>query len=317
MVANPSHHDAPRIPLRAVTAPAPDPGPEPGPPFQELTIDSVDGVPLNARFYPAVGTPRGAVLVVGAMAVPQSYYVAFCGWLASRGLHAMTFDFRGMGASRTTKLRAVDTDVITWGRFDATAALRALQDRAPGLPLTWIGHSLGGQILPFVPDHVELAKVITVAAGSGYWKQNAAPLRKRVWLFWWVFAPIATPLFGYFPGKALGMVGDLPKGVLRQWRKWCLDPEYSVGAEGDEVRELYARVKVPITSLSFTDDEMMSEASIASLHGFYTRSDVTLRRFAPNELGAERVGHFGWFRPAMREHWDRILTPEIPLPPGD
>src|SRR2546421_711925 len=81
--------------------------------------------------------------------------------------------------------------------------LRALQDRRPDLPLTWIGHSLGAQIVPFVPDHRELARVITIAAGSGYWRDNVAALRPKVWLLWYVLTPLITPVFGYFPGKRL------------------------------------------------------------------------------------------------------------------
>jgi predicted alpha/beta hydrolase len=151
------------------------------------------------------------------------------------------------------------------------------------LPLTWIGHSLGAQIAPFVPDHRELARVITIAAGSGYWRDNVRALRPRMWLLWYVL----TPLLGYFPGKRLRLIGDLPAGGVRQWRRWCLDPHYAVGAEGPAVRELYARVTAPITSLSFTDDEMMSERNTESLHGFSVVAPTTLRRIAPETVGMQ------------------------------
>jgi predicted alpha/beta hydrolase len=307
--------EVPMVAARSHLTAVPEAAPEPPapPPFEAIELPAVDGAPLAARAYPPTALPaRGAVLIVGAMGVPQGFYQPLAVWLAARGHHVLTFDFRGMGESRTGPMRAVDVDVVAWGRLDATAALRALQDRAPGLPLTWIGHSLGGQILPFVPDHIELAKVITVAAGSGYWRENSPPLRRKVWLFWFVATPLATPLFGYFPGKALGMVGDLPRGVIRQWRRWCLDPEYAVGAEGPAVRDLFARVTAPITAISFTDDEMMSARNTESLHGFYTRAAVTHRRFEPAELGKDRVGHFGFFRAAMADVWDRVLAPELP-----
>src|SRR5690606_4777869 len=138
-----------------------------------------------------------------------------------------------------------------------------------GAPLYWIGHSLGGQILPLVPNHARVAKAITVATGSGYWKENAAPLRKKAWLLWHVIAPLTLALFGYFPGRRIGIVGDLPAPVMRQWRRWCLDPEYVVGAEGSEVRKAYAAVHAPIVSLSFADDEFMSARNTESIHGFY------------------------------------------------
>ena len=266
---------------------------------QSFQLAAIDGVPLSARHYAPTGPARGAVVIASAMGVPQTFYAKLATWLAARGYHALTFDYRGAGESRHGSLRGLEADIVTWGRFDATAALRALQDRAPGVPLTWIGHSLGGQLVPFVPDHRELARIITVAAGSGYWRDNAPALRRKVWLLWFVVAPLAVPLFGYFPGRALRMVGDLPRGVIEQWRRWCLDPDYAAGAEPG-AQGLFAKVTTPIMSLSFTDDEMMSEQSIAVLHAAYSNAPMTLRRYAPAELGEERIGHFGFFRnPAL------------------
>ena len=40
--------------------------------------------------------------------------------------------------------------------------------RALGKPLTWIGHSLGGQALGLVPNRARIAKAVAIAAGSGY-----------------------------------------------------------------------------------------------------------------------------------------------------
>jgi predicted alpha/beta hydrolase len=183
--------------------------------------------------------------------------------------------------------------------------------RAPGVPLYWIGHSLGGQILPFVPNRERLAKAITIAAGSGYWIENAVPLRRRVWFLWFFVAPLLTSLFGYFPGAKLGMVGDLPGGVLWQWRRWCLNPEYAVG-DGEEVRARYEAVRTPIVSLSFTDDELMSARNIESLHGFYAAAPRTMKRLAPRDVGVSRIGHFGFFRKDFQDSlWQQHLLPEL------
>ena len=276
-------------------------------------LPAIDHVPLAARHYAPDGVARGAALIAPAMGVPQAFYGAFAAWLASRGLHVLTFDFRGMGLSRHGSLRKLDVDIVQWGRLDATAALRTLQDLAPDLPLNWFGHSLGAQIIPFVPDHRELAKIITIGAGSGYWRDNAPRTRRMAPLLWYVFAPMLTPLFGYFPGKKLRIVGDLPAGVIRQWRRWCLDPEYAVGVEGSAVRELFAKVTTPITSLSFTDDEMMSARNTESLHSFYTGAPIALRRIEPAEVGVPKIGHFGFFREPMRALWDRLIAPELVL----
>lgn len=284
------------------------------PTIEDVDIDTADLTPIAARFYaPPAAKACGAVLLVPAMGVPQSFYEPFAFWLVENGFHVASFDYRGTGASLRGPLRAVDADIVTWAEQDTQAVLYALAARAPGLPITWIGHSLGGQIVPFVKDRMNVAKVITVATGSGYWKQNAAPLRRKVWLFWFVAAPIATPLFGYFPGKALRMVGDLPRNVLKQWRRWCLDPEYAVG-DGEAVRQKFASVTTPITAFSFTDDEMMSEENTASIHGFFTSAPRIMRRLTPDEVGVPRIGHFGFFREAMKKPlWEGRVRRELAM----
>lgn len=278
----------------------------------DLELRAADGTALAATHYVPFTRARGAVLIVPAMGVPQRFYAAFASWLSDLGFHALTFDFRGMGRSRRGSLRGLDADIVTWAEQDTTAALRLLEALAPGLPVTWLGHSLGGQIVPFVHDRGPVAKIITVATGSGYWRENAPALRRKVWLFWWGAVPVLTPLLGYFPGSALKMVGDLPRGVIRQWRRWCLDPEYAVGAEGPAVRDLYSSVTTPITSFSFTDDEMMSARNIESIHSFYTGASRRMRRYHPEQLGLPRVGHFGFFRPELRAPlWERHVASEL------
>jgi predicted alpha/beta hydrolase len=280
--------------------------------MKEVAVLVEGGHRLAARFYEPAGAPRASVLIVPAMGVAQRFYERFAEWLASHGLLVATFDYRGMGLSRSGPLRGLDVDIRDWARVDCAAMVDAVTARAPGAPLYWIGHSLGGQILPFVPNRERVSKVVTVAAGSGYWLENTARLRAMSWWLWFVAVPVAVRVAGYFPGRRMKKVGDLPKGVIEQWRRWCLNREYAVGAEGPEVRQLYADVKTPIVSLSFTDDEYMSARNIASLHGFYTGAAVTMKRLAPRDVGMRRVGHFGFFRSACEEPlWKAHLLPEL------
>ncbi|MEA3177442.1 MAG: hypothetical protein QOI59_965 [Gammaproteobacteria bacterium] len=113
-------------------------------------------------------------------------------------------------------------------------------------------------------------------------------------------------------GKRLRKVGDLPRGVIEQWRRWCLNPDYAVGAEGPWVKQAFASVQIPITSLSFTDDEMMSARNTESLHSHYASSPKKMARIAPRDAGLERIGHFGFFRVQYQELlWRRYLLPEL------
>jgi predicted alpha/beta hydrolase len=275
-----------------------------------VAIAAADGFELAARTYGDAARCRAGVLIVGAMGVEQHYYGAFAHWLAGQGYFVVTFDYRGIGHSRPAQyrhsLRGFEADVTTWITRDVVAVVDFVAGRIGRRPLLWLGHSLGGQILGQVPNRDRVAAMVTVATGSGYWPQNSWRVRWYVWWLWYVVAPLATRLAGYFPGRRLKKIGDLPAGVMRQWRAWCLHREYCVGALGAAVRDQYARVTTPILSLSFTDDEFMSRANTESMHGFYARAPREMLRIAPHDVGARRIGHFGFFRHRHAAHlWPR------------
>ena len=275
-------------------------------------VVAADGQRIAARFFHPEGKAIGAVLIVPAMGCSQDYYQPFATWLTTQGFTAATFDYRGMGLSREGGLRGFKADILDWARLDCAAMIEALTTRVPRVPLYWIGHSLGGQILALVPNRDSVRKAITVATGSGYWLENVPSLRAKVWWLWFVLVPLTLPLFGYFPGKALRKVGDLPQGVMAQWRRWCLNREYAVGVEGDAVRAQFAAVRTPIVSLSFVDDELMSAANTESIHGFYSGAPRTMKRIAPRDIGAQRIGHFGFFRSAFEASlWRGHILPEL------
>lgn len=271
-------------------------------------ITAADGTRLATRLYEAGRPARGVALIVAAMAVNQEFYAGLAAWLAAQGWEVVTFDCRGMGESAPPTLRGFAADILTWARQDCRAALAYARERAAGRPLIWIGHSLGGQILAMTPGNEALAAVVTVASGVGYWRENAYPLRRYSWWVWHIIVPVATAFCGYFPGRRLRVVGDLPKGVILQWSRWCRHPEYAVGVEGEPMRELYRKVRLPLLSISFTDDEYMSERNVAVLHGFYVNAHRVLRRIAPADLGFRRIGHFGFFRADVGERiWPSML----------
>ncbi|MFN0248311.1 MAG: alpha/beta hydrolase, partial [Kofleriaceae bacterium] len=68
----------------------------------------------------------------------------------------------------------------------------------------------------------------------------------------------------------------------------------------------------PITAFSFTDDEMMSEQNTVSIHSFFTSAPRVMRRLTPDEVGVQRIGHFGFFKDAMRQPlWEGRVMREL------
>ena len=253
--------------------------------------------------------PKGAqavIVIASAMGVKQDFYWPFAEWLASQGFIAVTFDYRGMGRSRPPSLRGFEATIEDWATKDCAALLEDLAARHE-LPIYWIGHSVGAQLLGLVPNRHRIKAMLSVAAGSGYWQHNAAPLRYYVLSLWFLIMPISIWLAGYFPGKRLGMVGDLPRGVAEQWRKWCLDASY-FGAEGATLRAQVADVKTPITALSMQDDELMTLRGTKALFSLFESAPLDVQRLRPKDVGVRRIGHFGFFREAMQDK----LWPIVP-----
>ena len=264
--------------------------------MSSVAVAATDGHPLAANCYEPPGTVRGSVVIAPAMAINQSFYAPFAQWLAGQGFVAWTFDYRGTGESLRGPKRGAPGDLDDWCSKDYDALLQAAQARQPQHPLFALGHSFGGQCAPLLPSRRLLRGLVNIAVGSGAMRHNTRPIRRQAPLLWYLLVPLLCPLFGYFPGARLGVIGDLPNGAVRQWRRWCLDPDYLLGAE-PRARPAYASAEYEVLGLTFPDDELLLEAGSRLLHSAYCRP-VDYRVLAPADLGMARIGHFGFFRPA-------------------
>ncbi|HYW56806.1 MAG TPA: alpha/beta fold hydrolase [Polaromonas sp.] len=254
---------------------------------------------LSLRVYDTPTPARASVVIGGAMGVRQDYYAPFAEWLSGQGFRVTTFDYRGSGDSLPDTadggLRGFQADLMDWAS-DYEAVVDSAKAALPQAPLYLLGHSLGAQLPGFLKNQSKVDGLLSVAAGSGYWRDNAPQLKRMVLYFWYVLVPVATRLFGYFPGRKLKKVGDVPAGVMMQWRKWCLDPQYSVGAEGDSARRSYGGVTFPVLALSITDDELMTWRGTQNLINLYVNAPRVFERISPKDLAVKRIGHFGFFR---------------------
>lgn len=261
------------------------------------TALAADGYALAITRYPAEGEAWATMCVAPAMGVRQDFYAPIARFFAENGVHVLTFDYHGMGWSRPKKLSDFQGTVSDWAEMDLNPMLAHAREPAPHLPLLMLGHSLGGQILGITPDNAAVCASLHVTAGSGWYKFNDhMPLRVRA--LWFALMPALLPIFGYFPGKRLRIVGDLPLHVAWQWRRWCLHPDYVLSEPG--ARAAFDRVKAPILSYSFADDPMITRAAVESLNGFYRNAALEHRHVAPADIGAESIGHFGFFSERSR-----------------
>jgi predicted alpha/beta hydrolase len=236
----------------------------------------------------------GSVVVAPAMAIAQRFYTEFAKWLSAQGFTAWTFDYRGTGESLRGSKRGAPGTLDDWCGKDYEALVQAAQALHPGRPVFALGHSFGGQCAPLLPSRRLLRGLVNIAVGSGALRHNTPRIRRQAPLLWYLLVPVLCPLFGYFPGGRIGVIGDLPTGAVKQWRRWCLDRDYLLGAQ-PQAREAYASAEFDVLGLTFPDDELLLEPGSRMLHSAYCRP-VDYRVVAPASVGLERIGHFGFFR---------------------
>ncbi|MDX3926494.1 MAG: alpha/beta fold hydrolase [Shinella sp.] len=268
---------------------------------ERVEIACADGVVLGGHWWGGGAEREGTVVVNAGTGVPAKYYHRYAAFLAGHGFDVLTYDYRGIGLSRPDRLRGCGYRWRDWGERDFDAALRFAHDRKPGEPLAVVGHSIGG-FLPGLAESAGLVgRMLTVGAQYAYWRDYAAYRRLRLLAKWHVVMPALTAAFGYFPGRRLGWLEDLPAGVAYEWsfRKERMELSHPK-RERTSVLARFAAVRAPILAVAMSDDEFATPAAVRRALGYYRNAAATEVFLEPEELGLSDVGHFGLFHDRHR-----------------
>ena len=262
-----------------------------------LELRCADETALSATlFAPDAAPARATVVLAGAMAVAPAFYTPFARHLASRGLAALTFRYRGMGR----QARDSRATIADWGRLDLDAAIGFALSRGRAFA---VGHSVGGQILGMAPRASQLSALALVAAQSGWWRWWRGLRRLLMLSLWYGTVPLIAHLLGKMPMRAFGAGEDLPRGVALQWARWCRSRSYLLR---DATPESYAAVRAPLLAISIADDPLAPRAAVDWLAGLYGATSRDRVHLAPADAGLRAIGHFGFFREASAPAWPRV-----------
>lgn len=281
----------------------------------EIVCD--DGVRLAGRFFARAAAqepPSGPgtvarlpVLIAGATGVPQQFYRRFAAWLAEQGHDVLTFDYRGIGLSLRGPLKDCRAGLLDWGRLDIPAALDALLARTASGRAVLVGHSAGAQMLGVMPNHHKVARLVGVAASTGWFRTMRPGFRAKANLGLRVIVPLAARLTGYAPTAALGLGENLPARVGIDWGRWCAAGGYARhGVRQHPHWDRHAEVRTPVTVFHASDDDIANPGSVADLVAGWPNARSTVRQFHPREHRLRGIGHLDWFRRSHRGLWPEI-----------
>ncbi len=142
---------------------------------------NADGGTQLRRHWAPTGEPRAAVVLVHGIAEHSGRYLHVGAALAEAGFDVLTFDNRGFGQSEGKR-----GHIDSFDRFSADVGAAIVEQRAHGVPVVLIGHSLGGLISTGhlvrgvdLPDLAVLSAP-AIAAEVPAWQRVLAPIMAKV-----------------------------------------------------------------------------------------------------------------------------------------
>jgi len=305
-----SYHALARVAGAGAGAPSPhlrdDEQVKPASP-QHVVIPCADGYALHGSSFPPEAPPRGAtVIVCSAMLVRHGFYAAFAAHLARRGFRVLTYDNRGVGTSLAAQPRGMQPRLRGWGEQDLPAAIVWAERSEPSHRLFIVGHSMGGQLVALSDALRRVEAVVTVAATAAWFGHWPLP-HAAVILAWYLVAPLLGRLLPTLPAGRVRMGPDVAATIVRDWTRWGRHEAYLHGPFGLE--STADRYRGRVLAFSFTDDVALGcRRAVDVLHHDYVAADLERRHVSPAEIGARRLGHFGFFRgSAAAALWDQTI----------
>jgi predicted alpha/beta hydrolase len=271
-----------------------------------VSIPALDGYRLAATLFRPAGGDKDAgngivVQVNGATGVRREYYQAYAQFLASRGFHVITYNYRGIGDSRDIGWHGAEPTMRDWGEQDLAGVIEWAGREFPKHRLVCVGHSGGGQWLGLARNNARVLAQLAVASQSGYWGHYRLRDWPRYLFLWYVLMPIATRLMGYFPGRLIGSE-NLPRGVALEFARWCCNRHYISDRRGHPLREHFHAYRGRLRFYVIDDDRAFAPAgAVRALASYYDNADVQILHVAPVDYGVATIGHFGFFRRDMPE----------------
>lgn len=273
---------------------------------RRMTFRCADGALLMGHRW---SRPAASAVVVvnSATGVLSRYYHRYASFLAEHGLEVITYDYRGIGESRTGDLRRCNFRWSDWGTQDFAAVFAAAERFADGRPTLVVGHSIGGFLPGLAPGFERCTAFLSVGGQFAYYRDYARGSLLTNILKWHVVMPALTAVLGYFPGRRLGWLEDLPAGVAFEWAFRRARVEHSFPkAQRPEILRRLAAFRGPLLAVATTDDPFGTTAGINRALAYYTCADKRVMLISPRDLGVARIGHFDLFHSRHRDGFWRI-----------
>lgn len=275
--------------------------------MKKIKISTEDEFQVAATLFETLTPSNELIIIAPATAATQLYYKSYARHIAQeKGMHVLTFDYRGVGESLSGDVKDFDAQMSDWGFQDLKAVIDWAYKEKYTIYL--LGHSIAGQLFPFTQSAQKVCASYFVGsqtASSHFWEGKE---KLQVMLFWRLLIPVLTKLYGYLPGWSMGGQTSLPKGIAKEWRKWGLHKDGAIQGLS-KLQEMYTQVTGYIHFLNIGDDKFLAPRNATEhLRWRYFSARTSIEQVFPEDIGAKEIGHFGFFRSEFKGNlWHKPL----------
>jgi predicted alpha/beta hydrolase len=267
---------------------------------EDVSIPARDGYQLAGTLYRGdISAPR-VVVINPAIAVPGRFYRHFAAGLADAGYASLTWDYRGIGASKSQRLRGFKATVRDWIFSDMAGVVDWVRVELEPERIFFVGHSLGGQVAGLLDNSSSIDGMVTMSAQSGHWRLQGGEQKVVAFFHIYVTLPLLSRIFGYAPWSLVGAGENLPKDAALEWVGWCRNRQYVLG-DTTLPLDRYQQFKAPVLAYSFGDDKWGRPRSVDAMMQAYPK--LERRHVEPADFGLARIGHVGYFKPGSEPLW--------------
>ncbi len=275
-----------------------------------IQIPTIDGYSLSSIVYQQNGSinKKKVLIVNSATAVDKKLYHHYATFMAENGYQVITYDYRGIASSRPKKLRGFKASFTEWGQKDFSGVINFAKKEFPDHKIVTLGHSIGGTIIGMTERNNEISGIINIAAQTAYYKDWSKDQKTKIYFLWHIVFPMITKLYGYFPGKSLGMLEDIPKGVIDQWHTRRKQTDMKIQMEATGMQFFYDDCTAKLLTLGIEDDPIGTEKAIKRIHDLFEKSDKELEMIKLASVPTHKIGHFGFFSRKLKDPlWIKTL----------
>ncbi len=276
--------------------------------FQHLQLLTQDGVPLACKLYfcSKENAKQKVLIINAATGVSQQLYHHYATYMMNNGYMVLTYDYRGIAASRPASLRGFKASFRDWGQLDFHRAVEYVKDNFSTHKIVVLGHSIGGVLVGTSKNIQAISGIITIGSQPAFYKDwNPFSKKIKFYFLWHLFFPTLNEVFGYVPGKKLKLIEDIPYGVMKDWHQRRKSPDITKQFSKAGCSLFFDSYKGKLLTIGITDDQIGTAVAIQRIHDLFSHAEKEQLVLT----GSSAVGHFGFFsRRFEKEFWVKTLN---------